>query len=77
MEVVVDSNIFFRFASEYFLKINSNRAEVRMKYNPDIHYRRSIRLKGYDYSQNGLYFITSVPKIATIYSAPLPTTRWH
>ncbi|XGB43143.1 MAG: hypothetical protein LVS60_04975 [Nodosilinea sp. LVE1205-7] len=29
-----------------------------MKYNPDIHHRRSIRLKGYDYSQNGLYFVT-------------------
>jgi len=29
-----------------------------MKYNPDIHHRRSIRLKGYDYSQAGLYFIT-------------------
>jgi len=29
-----------------------------MKYNPDIHHRRSIRLKGYDYSQTGLYFIT-------------------
>jgi REP element-mobilizing transposase RayT len=29
-----------------------------MKYNPDIHHRRSIRLKGYDYSQEGLYFIT-------------------
>ena len=29
-----------------------------MKYNPNIHHRRSIRLKGYDYSQNGLYFIT-------------------
>jgi REP element-mobilizing transposase RayT len=27
-------------------------------YNPDIHHRRSIRLKGYDYSQEGLYFIT-------------------
>ena len=26
--------------------------------NPDIHHRRSIRLKGYDYSQAGLYFIT-------------------
>ena len=30
------------------------------KYNPDIHHRRSIRLKGYDYSQAGLYFITIV-----------------
>jgi REP element-mobilizing transposase RayT len=29
-----------------------------MKYNSDIHHRRSIRLKGYDYSQAGLYFIT-------------------
>ena len=28
------------------------------KYNPDIHHRRSIRLKGYDYSQSGLYFVT-------------------
>ena len=27
-------------------------------YNPQIHHRRSIRLKGYDYSQAGLYFIT-------------------
>ena len=29
-----------------------------MKYNPQIHHRRSIRLKGYDYSQAGAYFIT-------------------
>lgn len=28
------------------------------RYNPNIHHRRSIRLKGYDYSQAGLYFIT-------------------
>ncbi len=28
------------------------------KYNPQKHHRRSIRLKGYDYSQAGLYFIT-------------------
>ena len=28
------------------------------KYNPDIHKRRSIRLKGYDYSQAGMYFVT-------------------
>lgn len=27
-------------------------------YNPHIHHRRSIRLKGYDYTQAGLYFIT-------------------
>ncbi len=28
------------------------------KYNPNIQKRKSIRLKGYDYSQAGLYFIT-------------------
>jgi len=27
-------------------------------YNPNIHHRRSIRLKGYDYSQAGMYFVT-------------------
>ncbi len=29
-----------------------------MQYNPDIHHRRSIRLKNYDYSQAGGYFVT-------------------
>lgn len=29
-----------------------------MKYNPDNHHRRSIRLKGYDYSRAGTYFVT-------------------
>ena len=29
-----------------------------MIYNPDKHHRRSIRLKGYDYSQAGAYFVT-------------------
>lgn len=28
------------------------------KYNPNIHHRRSIRLKGYDYAHAGLYFVT-------------------
>jgi len=27
-------------------------------FNPDIHHRRSIRLKDYDYSQAGAYFVT-------------------
>ena len=27
-------------------------------YDPNIHHRRSIRLKGYDYSQAGAYFVT-------------------
>jgi putative transposase len=29
-----------------------------MSYNPNRHHRRSIRLKGYDYSHTGVYFIT-------------------
>ncbi len=29
-----------------------------MKYNPDIHHRRSIRLQHYDYSSEGCYFVT-------------------
>ncbi len=28
------------------------------KYTPNKHHRKSIRLKGYDYSQSGLYFVT-------------------
>ena len=33
-----------------------------MKYNPKIHHRRSIRLKHYDYSGNGYYFVTICTK---------------
>lgn len=29
-----------------------------MPYNPEIHHRRSIRLKSHDYAGGGLYFIT-------------------
>ena len=29
-----------------------------MSYNPNIHHRRSIRLRGYDYVQAGAYFVT-------------------
>ncbi|MBI5953602.1 MAG: transposase [Chloroflexi bacterium] len=31
-----------------------------MKFDPQEHHRRSIRLKGYDYSQVGAYFVTIV-----------------
>lgn len=31
---------------------------ISMKYKPAIHHHRSIRLKGYDYSKQGMYFIT-------------------
>lgn len=33
-----------------------------MQYNPEIHHRRSIRLKDYDYSQSGAYFVTVCTK---------------
>ena len=29
-----------------------------MTFNPEIHHRRSIRLRGYDYAQPGAYFVT-------------------
>ena len=31
---------------------------LNRRYNPDIHHRKSIRLKGYDYSQAGAYYVT-------------------
>src|SRR5437870_5143153 len=31
-----------------------------MKYDPNKHHRRSIRLKGFDYTQAGAYYITLV-----------------
>jgi len=33
-----------------------------MNFDPDKHHRRSIRLKGYDYSQPGYYFVTICSK---------------
>ena len=29
-----------------------------MPYDPQQHHRRSIRLRGYDYSSGGMYFVT-------------------
>jgi len=29
-----------------------------IKFNPELHHRQSIRLRGYDYSRQGAYFIT-------------------
>lgn len=28
------------------------------EYNPELHHRKSIRLKGHDYAGGGLYFVT-------------------
>ena len=33
-----------------------------MKYDPEIHHRKSIRLREYDYSQPGAYFVTICTK---------------
>jgi putative transposase len=33
-----------------------------MKFDPNLHHRRSIRLKGHDYSQAGMYFVTLCAK---------------
>lgn len=38
-----------------------------MKFDPQKHHRRSIRIKGYDYTQTGVYFIT----IVTYHREPL------
>ena len=39
----------------------SNTHEIRtMPYDPSKHLRRSIRLKGYDYTRAGAYFVTIV-----------------
>jgi putative transposase len=54
-----------------------------MKYNPDIHHRRSIRLKHYDYSRNGAYFVTLCTIDRACYFDLFPKLRdivdgeWH
>jgi REP element-mobilizing transposase RayT len=40
----------------------ANRPYGKMKYNPETHHRRSIRLPDYDYAQNGAYFVTICTK---------------
>lgn len=36
--------------------------ESGLRFDPDRHHRRSIRLRGYDYSREGLYFVTIVTR---------------
>jgi REP element-mobilizing transposase RayT len=63
-----------------------------MTYNPEIHHRRSIRLKGFDYSRQGLYFITictqekeclfgdigiHLPGVISLNKAGEMTTKWY
>ena len=58
-------SIIFKLTAEYpalkrakFLAKFNRQLHKKSTYNPDIHHRRSVRLKGYDYSSAGLYFIT-------------------
>ncbi len=44
--------------AQHFIGTNTIVMNKKSQYNPRIHNRRSIRLKGYDYSKEGLYFIT-------------------
>ena len=54
-----------------------------MKYDPNIHNRKSIRLRGYDYSQEGAYFITICTKDKELYFERYPllkkivTQQWN
>jgi len=36
----------------------ARRADMTTRYGPEKHHRRSIRLKGFDYSRPGVYFVT-------------------
>ena len=38
--------------------MNRARTEGNMAYNPEIHHRQSTRLRDYDYSRDGAYFVT-------------------
>ena len=41
-----------------------------MPYNPTTHHRRSIRLKDYDYSQAGMYFVTICARVGAYHIRP-------
>src|SRR5690554_6981916 len=52
-----------------------------MPYDPKIHHRKSIRLKGYDYSQDGLYFVTiccenRICRFGNINNGEIENTQW-
>ena len=46
-----------------------------MKYNPDIHHRKSIRLEGCDYSKEGMYFITICTRNRGLYFWAYPELK--
>ena len=42
----------------FLLFLSRRNRQIMSPYNPNIHHRRSIRLQGYDYASEGLYFVT-------------------
>jgi hypothetical protein len=56
----IDAGKCFALTGATMTTITDRRARRRdiMPFNPDRHHRRSIRLRGYDYTQAGAYFIT-------------------
>ena len=46
-----------------------------MRYDPEKHWRRSIRLKGYVYAQPGEYFVTICTQERCVCLATLRTGR--
>ena len=54
----MDDNIPIDYRSIKIVNHPSRGCNNGMRYNPAIHHRRSIRLKGYDYTRAGAYFIT-------------------
>ncbi len=44
-------------------------------YDPDIHHRKSIRLKEYDYSQSGMYFVTICTHKKELYFEEYPILK--
>jgi REP element-mobilizing transposase RayT len=55
---ISDSEPDFILYSEKSVEPLASLLGLNMPYNPDIHHRRSIRLKEYNYSSAGAYFVT-------------------
>jgi REP element-mobilizing transposase RayT len=52
------NRISLRISANILFFHGENSKEERMRYDPLIHHRRSIRLRGYDYAEAGMYFLT-------------------
>ncbi|HEY3567337.1 MAG TPA: hypothetical protein VGP73_05325, partial [Thermoanaerobaculia bacterium] len=54
----MSSALFLRYIPSWHHRYSGFRRNRALRYDPDKHHRRSIRLKGYNYSQDGAYFVT-------------------